>query len=86
MELPPHDDPGARSMDYDPQTLQLLFRVFEAMWQDVDTSKMPLLEQAALRARMKRHLLEAVETGETDPDRLRRVALRATQEAPREEQ
>lgn len=61
-------------MEYDPQTLELLTRVFDAMWKDVDTPKMSLLEQAALRVRLKQHLLEAAETGKTDPDLLRDCA------------
>jgi hypothetical protein len=64
-------------MDGDPQTLQLLFRVFEAIWRDVDTSAMPLTEQALLRVRIKRHLLEAAEAGESDPEKLRQAARRA---------
>jgi hypothetical protein len=64
-------------MEYDPQTLQLLFRVFDAMWRDVDTSSMPLPDQAALRVRMKQRLLEAAETGESDPEKLRLTASQA---------
>ena len=45
-------------MDYDPETLRLLYGVFAAMWADVDTSIMPLTEQGALRVRMKQHLMD----------------------------
>ena len=72
-------------MEYDAQTLDLLFRVFDAMWKDVDTSKMPLLEQSALRVRMKHHLLEAADSGETNPDLLREAALMRMQGAPEDE-
>ena len=72
-------------MDCDSKTLELLFRVFDSMWKDVDTSKMPVLEQATLRVRLKQLLFEALETGETDPDRLRQAVLTGMREVTQEE-
>ena len=81
----PIDDPDERAVEYELQTLQLIFRVFDVMWREVDTSVMPLPEQTSLRVRMKQHLLEAAETGETDPDQLWQLALERMEESPRDE-
>ena len=81
----PIDDPDERAVEYELQTLQLIFRVFDVMWREVDTSVMPLPEQTSLRVRMKQHLLAAAETGETDPGQLRRLAQKGMEEAAREE-
>ena len=81
----PINDAAERSMEYDLQALQLISRVFDVMWREVDTSSMPLPEQTSLRVRMKQHLLEAAETGETDPDQLRQLALERMEESPRDE-
>jgi hypothetical protein len=52
-------------MDYDSNTLQLLFRVFDTMWRGMDTSSMPQTERAASKVRLKQRLLEAAEAGES---------------------
>jgi hypothetical protein len=45
------------------------------LWAQASASALPAAEQAALRMKMTRSLLDALEAGERDPENLRQAAL-----------
>ena len=56
--------------------LQLLHHALDAIWAQASASALPAAEQAALRMKMTRSLLDALEAGERDPENLRQAALK----------
>ena len=56
--------------------LQLLHHALDAILAQASASALPAAEQAALRMKMSRSLLDALEAGERDPENLRQAALK----------
>lgn len=63
---------------YDPDTLSLLGRVFEEAWMDTKAMIGPRpLDPESIRSGLAKRIMEAAESGERDPKRLKLLALRA---------
>ena len=82
---PPPRQPGRTAADDgadhmaagdDPETRQLLYDDFDAIWMYAINSRAPLGARAAIRTRMTKRVLETVEAGERDPEKLRLAALK----------
>lgn len=67
-------------LDYDPEALQTLYEAFDAVWMYAVAYCAPLAARVAIRKRMTRRLVDAVEAGERDPEKLRRAALEAIED------
>ena len=61
--------------------LRLLHHALDAIWAQVSGTALPAAEQAALRMKMTRRLLDALAAGERDPENLRQVALKEVGQA-----
>ena len=62
---------------YDPATLAILTRAFDAAWQEVESANVTSLINDASNTRriMALRIMNAAKSGERDPDRLRLLAL-----------
>jgi hypothetical protein len=63
---------------FDPATRELLHRVYDAAWQDLETAgrvAVSVSHQAAMKARLTSALLAAANSGERDFGRLKVLAL-----------
>ena len=61
---------------FKPQTLALMTRVLEAAWKEAQMScGGSAKDRSIIRASLARGIIEAIEAGETDADRLRQAAL-----------
>ena len=63
---------------FDPETLNLLSRIFDEAWHIVQTRvTLQPDDVTALRTKIAIRLIAAARDGERDPDRLRSLALRS---------
>ena len=60
--------------------LRLLHQALDSIWAQASATAVPAAEQTALRMKMTRSLLAALEAGERDPENLRQAALRDVNE------
>ena len=56
--------------------LQLLHQALDSIWEEALAFARPAAEQAALRMRMTRSVIEALQEGARDPETLRQAALK----------
>lgn len=64
---------------YDPDTLVILTRAFEAAWRDVQAKKLGCSETSLIAARrmLALRIMYAAHNGERDPERLKALAVLA---------
>ena len=62
---------------YDPETILLMTRAFEAAWQEAEARGLSRAPADQVRTLMATAILSAVANGEFNPMRLRNFALRA---------
>ena len=60
--------------NFDAQTRKVLYDAFDAAWLGLDPAN--LTDFAATDSKLARNLLDAAETGERDPEKLRLAALK----------
>ena len=68
------------STSYDPETLALLTRAFDAAWNEVKAATPAACRNGAMettRKMMALRVMDAANNGERDPDRLQRLAVQA---------
>ena len=66
------------SSSYDPQTLDVLTRVFDEAWIDVQKMVGPRpLDPIGLRSQLAKRIMAAAANGERDPRRLKLLAMGA---------
>jgi hypothetical protein len=65
---------------FDPETVDLIARVYRAAWQEIDAAAakpMTPSQKARASTDLTEHIMAAAESGERDPDKLKRIALAA---------
>ena len=66
------------SSSYDPETLDVLSRVFDEAWIDIQAMVGPRpLDPNGLRSALAKRIIAAAATGERDPRRLKLLAMEA---------
>jgi hypothetical protein len=62
--------------EYGPLTQKLLYGIFDEAWRGLDTPQVSTIDLMVTRRRLTRALLDAADTGERDPEKLRLAAVR----------
>ncbi len=73
------DDPVLSQDFFDPETLNLMSRAFDAAWNEVGIASRA--EPTAIRTLMSVRIMTAVRDGQRNPERLKELALEAIAKA-----